>query len=300
MREKVVITGATGFVGSNLTKYLFKKNKEVYLIARPKSDITFLEKYNENLHVFRYDNDVNKLISFFNEVQPECVFHLASNFIAEHNSSQIDSLIKSNITFGLHLLEAMKEAGVKKLVNTGTSWQHYNNEDYNPVCLYAATKQAFESLIEYYMQAENFKVITLKLFDTYGETDTRPKLINLLNKFADEQIELNMSQGEQILNLVHVNDVCRAFNSAYELLTKEDKACHLKFAVANEKSYSLREVINIFESVTNKKINIIWGGKPYRKREVMKLWNKRENLHNWKPVISLEEGFKLFKNLKIK
>jgi nucleoside-diphosphate-sugar epimerase len=295
MREKVVITGATGFVGSNLAKYFLEKNKEVYLIVRPKSNITFLENDSENLHVFRYDNDVNTLIPFFKEVQPDCIFHLASNFIAEHNANQVDALVESNITFGLHLLEAMKQAGVQKLVNTGTSWQHYNNEAYNPVCLYAATKQAFESLIEYYVQAEGFNVITLKLFDTYGETDTRPKLINLLNKFADEQTELNMSPGEQILNLVHINDVCSAFDTAYELLNHQKQPSHFKYAVNSDKSYQLKEVIRIFESVTNKKINVIWGGKAYRKREVMTLWDKGVTLPKWKVKVNLTQGIKKYR-----
>ena len=295
MKEKIVITGGSGFVGSSLAKYLLKNNKEVYLILRPFSDISKLDLTNKNLHIYRYDNKLDDLINFFKSVNPVCTFHLASNFIAEHQSCQINEVIESNITFGLHILEAMKEAQTKLLVNTGTSWQHFNNDDYNPVCLYAASKQAYESLIEYYVQAEGFRVITLKLFDTYGETDRRPKLINLLNKFADEQTELNMSPGEQILNLVHVDDVCNAFNSAFKILITEKKSCHLKYSVANKKSYQLKEVIQIFESITNKKINVVWGGKPYRKREVMNLWVNGENLPNWKPKISLEEGLKLFK-----
>lgn len=291
----MVITGATGFVGSNLTRYLLERKIEVYIIVRPTSDITFLEKNDDNLNIFTYDQDIKKLISFFSEIQPDSVFHLASNIVAEHKSNQIDSLIQSNITFGLHLLEAMKETGVKKLVNTGTFWQHYNNDDYNPVCLYAATKQAFESLIEYYVQANGFKVVTLKLFDTYGENDKRPKLINLLNKFADEQTELNMSPGEQVLNLVHVNDVCHAFYSAQELLHNNKDSYHLKYCVANSKTHTLKEVIEIFELVSNKKVNVIWGGRPYRKREVMKPWVNGEVLPNWEANISLEEGLKRIK-----
>lgn len=295
MKKKIVITGVTGFVGSNLATYFLQKEFEVWAIVRESSTTKNIEVDNNPINYFAYDNDINKLIGFFKEIQPSCVFHLASNFIAEHTSNQIDSLISSNITFGLHILEAMKEAGVQRLINTGTSWQHFNNEDYNPVCLYAATKQAFESLIEYYVKAENFKVITLKLFDTYGETDTRPKLINLLNKFADEQTELNMSPGEQMLNLVHISDVCEAFGVAYNQVTNQKVAIHQNYTIANSKSHQLKEVIAIFEKVTNKKIKVVWGGKPYRKREVMQLWDNGENLSNWRAVVNLEEGLKKYR-----
>lgn len=297
--KNIVVTGATGFVGSNLVRFLLKKNFKVYVVLRTDSDLTNLTDIKEEIEIFRYDNEVSNLIEFFAVVEPIAVFHLASNFIAEHESHQIDSLIQSNIAFGLHLLEAMKVSGVKQLINTGTSWQHYNNEDYNPVCLYAATKQAFESLIEYYVHAEGFKIITLKLFDTYGETDTRPKLINLLNKFADEAIELNMSPGEQFLNLVHIDDVCEAFYVGSQLINAEDYQGHHSFAVSSDRNYQLKEVIELFERVSGKKIKVIWGGKPYRKREVMSVWDKGLRLSNWKPSITLEEGLSRYKLKKI-
>ena len=68
----------------------------------------------------------------------------------------------------------MKEVGVKILVNTGTSWQHYENKDYSPVNLYAATKQSFEAILQYYVEVASLKAITLKLFETYGLDDPRP------------------------------------------------------------------------------------------------------------------------------
>ena len=297
MNKNIVITGATGFVGSNLAEYLLKRGFKIFLITRVNSNLVNLEKIIDDVEVFSYGNNLSKLVSFFEKVKPNCVFHLASNFIAEHNTSQIDSLIESNITFGLHILEAMKEAGVNKIINTGTSWQHYKNELYNPVCLYAATKQAFESLLEYYIKAEDFKGITLKLFDTYGENDTRPKLINLLNKFADENTELSMSPGDQILNLVHIDDVCSAFEAAYNLLLENKINSHSIFAVANKESYKLKDLIKVFEKAANKKVNVIWGGKSYRKREVMKLWDKGEELPNWEPKVSLEQGLKRYNNI---
>ena len=294
--NRVIVTGATGFVGSNLVKYLLKKNFNVAIIVREDSNLSNLDGVINEVEIFKYNNRLETLIVFFNEFNPKLVFHLASNFIAEHEFNQVDSLVLSNITFGLHMLEAMKETGVKQMINTGTSWQHYDNEDYNPVCLYAATKQAFESLIEYYVQAEDFKVISLKLFDTYGEKDTRPKLINLLHKFADEQIVLDMSLGAQMLNLVHVNDVCKAYYIAYKNLTKDYAyKGHLIFSIENEESYSLKQVLVLFENITGKKIKVNWGGRPYRKREVMKLWSNGKQLPNWTSDISLQEGLKKYK-----
>lgn len=294
--KNIVVTGSTGFVGSNLVRFLLKKNFKIYVILRTDSDLSNISDIENNVEIFRYDNQIGSLIDFFNLVKPITVFHLASNFIAEHQSHQIDSLIHSNITFGLHLLEAMNVSGVKQLINTGTSWQHYNNDEYNPVCLYAATKQAFESLIEYYVQAENFKVITLKLFDTYGETDTRPKLINLLNKFADDNIELNMSPGEQILNLVHISDVCEAYYIAFETIQDLEFSGHKNYSVRSDESFKLKEVITLFEKITHKKINVIWGGKSYRKREVMSIWDMGAKLPMWNIRLTLENGLARYKS----
>jgi nucleoside-diphosphate-sugar epimerase len=292
---KILITGATGFVGSNLVRFLLNKDFRIYLILRPDSDLSSINDIKDKVTIFRYDNEINSLIDFFTITKPTLVFHLASNFIAEHEPHQIDSLVQSNLTFGLHLLEAMRVSGVKQIINTGTSWQHYNNDDYNPVCLYAATKQAFESLIEYYVQAEQFKVISLKLFDTYGETDTRPKLINLLNKFANERTQLNMSPGEQILNLVHISDVCNAYYCAFQLIQQESFKGHIHYSIESNESFKLKDIISLFEKITAKEINVNWGGKKYRKREVMEIWTKGSLLPNWKPSISLQEGLSRYK-----
>jgi hypothetical protein len=78
------------------------------------------------------------------------------------------------------------------------------------------------------------------------------------------------------------------------LLLHQKQPSHFKYAVNSDKSYQLKDVIHIFESVTNKKINVIWGGKPYRKREVMTLWDKGETLPKWQAKISLKDGLKKY------
>ena len=288
--KRAIVTGATGFVGSNLCKYLIKNEWEVSIITRPSSDYSNISSVLSSIDVFEYDGKIEKLIEYFNKKNVDVVFHLASLFISEHESNQIDGLVDSNIKFGLHILEAMKESKTKLLINTGTSWQHYHSDEYNPVDLYAATKQAFESLIKYYVEAEHMRVITLKLFDTYGESDTRPKLINLLHKFADENKELNMSTGEQVLDLVYIYDVVKAYVKAYEYLNSSISIKYDEFGVGSKDPILLKNLINKFEFITGKRLNVIWGGRNYRKREVMKLWEKYETPPGWEIEVSLEEG----------
>ena len=69
-------------------------------------------------------------------------------------------LVQSNILFGAQLVKVLTLQGVTKLLNTGTPLQHFNNESHNPVCLYTATKQAFENIVKFYMEASDLKVIT--------------------------------------------------------------------------------------------------------------------------------------------
>jgi nucleoside-diphosphate-sugar epimerase len=291
--KKAIVTGATGFIGSNLCRYLIRNDWEVCVIARPSSDYLNIQSVLNKVKILEYGGNIEQLVGYFKDIKADVVFHLASLFIAEHESNQIDHLVDSNIKFGLHILEAMKESNTKLLINTGTSWQHYHTNEYCPVDLYAATKQAFESLIKYYTEAENIKSVTLKLFDTYGESDTRSKLINLLHKFSDEKKELKMSPGEQVLDLVHVDDVVKAFVKAYEYLVEQD-VTYQEFGVGSRHPIRLKDLINKFEIETGKKLNIIWGARNYRKREVMSLWDLYKTLPGWEAEVTLKEGLQKY------
>ena len=77
----------------------------------------------------------------------EGIIHLASLYLASHRPDQVADLVNANILLGTSLLEAAKLAGVRWFLNTGTIWQNYQSpecsDEYHPVNLYAATKQAF-------------------------------------------------------------------------------------------------------------------------------------------------------------
>ncbi len=287
-----IITGATGFIGSRLSKKLIEQGHTVNIISRKSSKYSNLKTIKEKINIFEYDGNIKSLIEYFNKSNADFVIHLASLFIAENKPEDVDKLIDSNIKFSTQILEAMNQSKCKKIINTSTSWQHYNNENYNPVCLYSATKEAFENIAKFYCEAYDIKCITLELFDTYGEDDNRPKILNLLEMYSKKGIKLDMSQGDQILDLLYIDDVIDAYLKSIEIIKEKNDNKFIKYSLESQNRITLKELVNMYEDITKNYVQINWGKRPYRKREVMIPWNKGEKLPNWKAKVSLQEGIK--------
>jgi len=232
------------------------------------------------------------MTSIVKSARPDIIFHLASWVLVQHQPADIERLIRSNITFGAQLVEGMLGAGANRLVNTGTSWQHFENQDYSPVCLYAATKQAFEAILQYYVETSSLRVATLKLNDTYGPDDPRPKLFKLLQRAAESIETLKMSPGEQRVDLVYIDDVVDAYLASATLLLQDGVDGQQTYAVSSGETIGLRELATVYESVAGVKLPIEWGGRPYRPREVMVPWNRGQPVPGWRPKTSLVEGIR--------
>ena len=290
-KPTALITGATGFVGSHLARRLVQEGWLVHIVSRADSRFPESEEF---AHVTNhiYDGSTESMMNCVVQAKPDVVFHLASLFLSQHANEDVNTLIQSNLLFGSQLLEAMKVNQVTNLINTGTSWQHYNNEDYNPVCLYAATKQAFEAILEYYVQACGIKAITLKLFDTYGPDDPRPKLFHLLSKVATSGETLDMSGGEQLIDLVHIDDVTEAYLMAVQRLIGCRAQQHERYAVSSGNPMPLRDLVQLYTEVTGSAIHVNWGARPYRFREVMKTWTGGGSIEGWQPKLALSDGIK--------
>ena len=144
-----------------------------------------------------------------------------------------------------------------KFLNVGTNWQHFERKEFSPVNLYAATKQAFEDLMQHYIESEGLEVIQLDLCDTYGPEDKRNKLLPKLIEHQKNLAPLLLTNGDQLIDLVHISDVIDAFS-----IIVNDWDSHLrvgKFSLTSNALISIRELVSIIDSFSKHKIDTRWG-----------------------------------------
>jgi nucleoside-diphosphate-sugar epimerase len=287
MTHRALVTGITGFIGGELTKRLLADGWQVDAVVRPQSDLAGMAfRRDVTLHVVKDGQDLAPVLASAN---PDVVFHLASLYLAEHQPDQVGVLVQSNVLFPALLAEAMAQTGVRRLVNTGTAWQQFQSSKYLPVNFYAATKQAAEDLLAYYADARDLSVITLRLFDTYGSGDKRRKLIQILIDSAMSGEPLDVSPGDQIVDMTHVDDVVEAFMKAAERLLGAEIVKQEMYYVSGQRQ-TIRELAALVGRVLNRPLRANFGARPYRTREVMAPYSPHENeqVPHWTPGRTLE------------
>ena len=290
--ETCLITGATGFTGRHLVKALVEHGKNVHVLIRASSDSKSLQALLPESSIHIHYGDATRLENIIALVRPNEIFHLAAWCQFENSLDDIDTAIASNINLGVYLLECAVQHGPVSFIHAGTSWQTFESASYRPINLYAATKQAFESIAKHYVESFGVKFASLRLFDSYGVGDTRPKVLNVLLRGINSDEPLGMSPGEQKMILVHVDDVVDAFQKAAQSLRKAPQGSFFEWFLDSGERYSLKEVHAVLEKVVGHSVKVVWGARPYRDKEVMHIGEQRATVPNWAPRYDLESGLR--------
>lgn len=287
----ILVTGATGFIGTHLVNSLREKHN-LFILGQFPGDAEKL-----GLPGTVADGNIPRLSAYLRDYEISGIIHLASLYLSVHKPEEVKDLVASNVGFGTEVLEAASLSGsVKWFLNTGSIWQNYRSKgmEYNPVNLYAATKQAFIDMARYYVDAFGIRFCTLKLCDTYGPCDPRPKIFKLFKDYSESGEILKMSPGEQLLDVLFITDIVSGFSRLVDMLSS-GKPVDEQYVLSSGQQRTLRSLAEDFARISGRELQIEWGGRPYRDREVMVPW-KGPVLPGWEPKVDLETGIRLFLN----
>ncbi len=291
MSGTVLLTGGTGFLGARVARKLLEAGFRVLVLAREDSALDRLARAGATAaRVLRPALTADGIVDCVAEARPDAVVHVAAASRGGETPRDVARMVEANVTLPALLLAAMRAAGVANFVNTGTSWQVCDGDAYSPFNLYAATKQACEDLLAGFC-ADGMRAITLRLFDVYGPHDRRGKLVDLIADAASSGQVLAMSPGEQVIDLLHVDDVAEAFLVAVRRLLSGAVLGHEVYGVSGER-LSLRALAARLGGVLGRDPPIAWGGRAYRPREVMLPWSGFRPLPGWAPGIPLSDGLR--------
>ncbi len=296
MEKKILITGATGFVGKTLIPYLYNNGIENIALLVRNEDKAYRLFGNINLTIISMQKE-----SWKDEVKKfnaEVVIHLAAFFSTKYDDATAAELVNSNLLFTTELLVALQDTDCKYFVNTGTFTEFlYGDGKYFPANLYSATKTAERSIIQYFTNLSGRRWINIVLYSPYGRKNDYKKVIDYMADAMNAKEQVAFSKGEQILDFIHVDDIADFY---FNLLLKIDllNEPFEEFHLGTGKGHSIREVAQIMEDVFGKKINANWGGLPYRKFDIMHAIapvKKNVDVLGWMANIDIRSGMEIFR-----
>ena len=260
--KNILITGSTGFIGSNLLSLLYEKNKLILLVRSKKKNSQLLKKYPKLKCI--YFNAYKNLDYKLKKIKIDVILHTATHYVKNHSKNDIEKLANSNIIFGNIILDNLKQMKVKKFVNFSSIWENYNGVKDNILNLYSVYKKSFSFIISFYEKLyPTIKFYNLNISDTFGKNDKRNKLINTLRvNFKDNKIT-NIISRKLYMNLVNVIDITNCVNL---IINKTIKSGN--YSLVNSKNYSIADIISKHKKINKKKIRIKWLGNKIIKEKI--------------------------------
>jgi len=284
---KVLVTGGTGFIGTEVVKQLHKKGYEITILDRK-------DKPEGLDHVKYIKGDLgNPAKCVFACAGQDYVIHLAAKARIPESFINPDEYFDSNVTGTRNILTAASAVGIRKFVYAGSSSVYGNNTPPNkpthkpdPLNYYAMSKLFGEHLCKQYKIMFNLNYNILRFFTVYSENQPTSLLFGKFAQMVKDGKPVTIhGDGEYKRDYIHVSDVATACIASMESKVKNDT-----FNVGTGTSISVNTVVEVLKKhapeFTAINVDKPRGYAPETLADI----SKTKNLLNWSPKIKIDEG----------
>lgn len=299
LKNKVVlVTGATGFIGSHLSRRLLEEGAEVHVLLRKGANQFRIRDLIEDLTVWHGDlRDYSSICSCVRISRPQIILHLAALRDVTRDPELIEPMIDINIKGTINLLRGvMKEkVTLESFVNTGSSEEYGDgpvpfNEDQReiPVSPYSASKVAATYFCRMIHKSMGLPIVILRPLLTYGPNQDDDMFVPALIQYCLRKKDFQMTAGDQTREFNYVDDIV----DAYLLAATNPNAIGELINIGNGIEYSIKEVAEKIVHMMGNPIQLFLGALPKRAGETNHFCSneKARKLLGWSPKIDLNEG----------
>ena len=301
--NKILVTGADGFIGSHLTEELVRQGYDVkaFVYYNSFSSWGWLDRCDpeikDQFEVFSGDirdpHGVRKAME-----NCEIVLHLAALIAIPYSYHSPDTYVDTNIKGTLNVLQAAQDRGLSKVIHTSTS-EVYGTASFVPIdenhplqgqSPYSASKIGADQIAKSFHCSFGTPVVILRPFNTYGpRQSTRAVIPTIICQIANGQKCINLGSIEPTRDFNFITDIVNGF-----LLTMKSETCFGEaINLGNNFEISIGETAKIISNIMGMEIEILTDEQRFRPKnsEVERLWadnSKAKRMLGWEPKVKFE------------
>lgn len=277
--NNILITGATGYLGSSLLEAFVNNGYNIVVLKRKNSNVIRIERFLHKIKAYDTENLAYK--SVFEDNHIDCVFHTAASYGRKGES--LSSIYDANVFFPLQLLENCINYKVKYFFNANTTLPPDLNN-------YSLSKRQFSDILK--LNRNEIKIVDIELQYFYGPNDDASKFItSVISKINQKDKSIDFSAGTQIRDFIYIKDVL----SAYFILVDQIKDIpdYVRVPLGSGNGISLKSLVEKIKAIIGDNETVLnFGALPLRPGEIMNSVADIDFLTKlgWKPNYSLDQG----------
>jgi len=286
--HKILITGATGFLGSKILIRLVNEGYKVVALVRKQSDLSRIKTVVNEVELFCLDRNTSNLNELFEKTNIDMIIHTATEYGRESLNSDV---LMTNLILPIKLIETGLKYGLKNFINSDTFFAKpkFSNAVY--LNQYSSSKKYFLDYL--FSQRESLKSVSLRLEHVFGEFDSDNKFVtNVLQRLLKSDLEISLTDALQKRDFIYIDDVVEAYFIVLKNINFIDTFS--EFEVGRGNSISVREFVELMAEESKSKSKLKFGFLPTRAGEIQDSIANISPLNEigWYPSCDLRSGLK--------